>query len=252
MSKHIKFLIIGLIAGLLLGQAFSVLADQPIKLIINGAEITADPAPQMFSGRVFVPARYVAEPLGATVEWDADRNAVVISRVQDLSQEQQPVSAVDNDDLVRLGGYDQFVKIGDNLYSLNNNLSLFIRDGKYYADNVNAISGLLALRYNDYQIRDSDNPFLKGTIALHASEFIRSEVVYTSAKDNHVVTTCYSPDKSKSYEISSDPKTRSGMVQFGTSYYIPISDIFNTLNHSLPEIQVDETQSELTITLPAL
>jgi len=77
-SKHIKFLIIGLIAGLLLGQAFSVLADQPIKLIINGAEITADPAPQMFSGRVFVPARFVAEPLGATVEWDSVNNAVII------------------------------------------------------------------------------------------------------------------------------------------------------------------------------
>jgi len=77
-SKHIKFLIIGLIAGLLLGQAFSVLADQPIKLIINGAEITANPAPQMFSGRVFVPARYVAEPLGATVEWDSVNNAVII------------------------------------------------------------------------------------------------------------------------------------------------------------------------------
>ena len=31
-------------------------------------------------GRVFVPARFVAEMLGATIEWDADAQAVYISR----------------------------------------------------------------------------------------------------------------------------------------------------------------------------
>lgn len=51
----------------------------PIKLIVNGEAIATDVAPVNIDGRVYVPARYVAEALGATVEWDNANNAVVIT-----------------------------------------------------------------------------------------------------------------------------------------------------------------------------
>jgi len=78
--KHFSSgLFAGLLIGLLLATATFALADQPIKLIINGNEIVCDVAPQMINNRTMVPARFVAEALGATVEWDENQNAVVIT-----------------------------------------------------------------------------------------------------------------------------------------------------------------------------
>lgn len=69
---------VGLLVGLILVTASFALAGQPIKLIINGKEIQCDVPPQMINGRVMVPARFVAEPLGAEVLWDSAYNAVNI------------------------------------------------------------------------------------------------------------------------------------------------------------------------------
>jgi len=73
---------LGVITGLLIGLlAFTTLAiaGDNIKLIINGKEIACDVAPQVINGRTMVPARFVAEGLGATATWDAGQNAVVIT-----------------------------------------------------------------------------------------------------------------------------------------------------------------------------
>lgn len=54
-------------------------ANSPIKLIINGKEIQCDVPPQIINGRVMVPARYVAENLGATTTWNQNQNAIIVS-----------------------------------------------------------------------------------------------------------------------------------------------------------------------------
>lgn len=69
----------GLVIGFLFATAVGVTASQNIRLIINGQEIETDVPPQMIDGRVMVPARFVAEPLGATVEWDEDSSSVIIT-----------------------------------------------------------------------------------------------------------------------------------------------------------------------------
>lgn len=79
MKKFSSGLIIGLLIGLIMATATFAVASQPIKLIINGQEIACDVSPQNINGRVLVPARFVAEALGATVNWDATNNAVVIT-----------------------------------------------------------------------------------------------------------------------------------------------------------------------------
>jgi hypothetical protein len=73
-----KFLI-GLLCGVIFATAGIALAEQPIKLIVNGTEIQCDVPPQVINGRTMVPARFLAEALGARVEWDETRNAVVVS-----------------------------------------------------------------------------------------------------------------------------------------------------------------------------
>ena len=79
MRKFSIGLITGLLVGLMLASATLAFVASPIKLIINGQEITCDTPPQNINGRVLVPARYVAEALGATVTWDSGKNAVVIT-----------------------------------------------------------------------------------------------------------------------------------------------------------------------------
>jgi len=47
-------------------------------LFVNNQPVTMDVLPQMRVGRVFLPARWVAEAFGATVTWDGQKNSVVI------------------------------------------------------------------------------------------------------------------------------------------------------------------------------
>jgi len=78
MRRFLIGLLSGLLAGVFLATASFGLAAQPIKLIVNGREVPCDPPPQMIGGRVFVPVRFVAEALGAKVEWDEANRAVVV------------------------------------------------------------------------------------------------------------------------------------------------------------------------------
>ena len=54
-------------------------SGQALKLIINGQDITADAQPVIIGGRTLVPARALAEKLGATVSWDAANQTVVVT-----------------------------------------------------------------------------------------------------------------------------------------------------------------------------
>lgn len=70
----------------LLFMGSSAIADSPIKLYMNGQPIQCDVPPQNINGRVMVPARFVAEPLGATVQWDAENQAVIISSTSQVAK----------------------------------------------------------------------------------------------------------------------------------------------------------------------
>jgi len=75
-----KKIIFGFCIGLLLATSIMTLASgQPIKLIVNGAEVFSDVPPQIINSRTMIPARPLAEALGAKVEWDAKNNAVVVT-----------------------------------------------------------------------------------------------------------------------------------------------------------------------------
>ena len=72
--------IAGLLVGLLLATAGAgFAANDVIRLFVNGQEIVPDVPPVIIDGRVMVPARFIAEPLGATVEWDEIANTITIT-----------------------------------------------------------------------------------------------------------------------------------------------------------------------------
>lgn len=71
----------GVIVGAVVATAAgAVAAGQNIRLIVNGQDVAfSDAPPQMINGRVMVPARPLAEALGASVTWDSAQGAVVVA-----------------------------------------------------------------------------------------------------------------------------------------------------------------------------
>ena len=71
---------LGLLVGVILATATTaVAAPDIVKLIVNGQEVQSDVPPQVIDGRTLVPARFLAEALGANVEWDSSNNSVVVT-----------------------------------------------------------------------------------------------------------------------------------------------------------------------------
>jgi hypothetical protein len=59
-----------------------VWAAQPIKLLVNGTAVDTDVSPQVNNGRVLVPIRWVAQALGANVDWEENTRSVKIDAPQ--------------------------------------------------------------------------------------------------------------------------------------------------------------------------
>lgn len=74
-----KSIIVVSLAVLLFVCTAAALAGNPLKLVVNGQEIKPDVPPQIVDGRTMVPVRWVAEALGAEVEWNQQNNTVNIN-----------------------------------------------------------------------------------------------------------------------------------------------------------------------------
>ena len=66
-------------------------AASPIKLIVNGQEIKPDVPPQIINGRTMVPVRWVAEALGANVQWDANNKEGSVVKIATTKPEFQDI-----------------------------------------------------------------------------------------------------------------------------------------------------------------
>jgi hypothetical protein len=83
MKKYFFGVLTGFIVCTMFVSTFAI-ANTPIKLIVNGNLVESDVPPQIISGRTMIPARPLAEALGAKVEWDAENNAVVVTSIKDV------------------------------------------------------------------------------------------------------------------------------------------------------------------------
>lgn len=72
-----KFLA-GLIVGIIVASVSVGIAASEIRLIVNGKEVQSDVPAQIINGRTMIPARALAEALGATVKWDDETRSVVV------------------------------------------------------------------------------------------------------------------------------------------------------------------------------
>ncbi|MCR4419434.1 MAG: stalk domain-containing protein [Clostridia bacterium] len=83
MSAAGKRLVTVAVVVILLSVATLALAAAPVKLVVNGREIRPDVPARLVGGRVMVPVRWVAEALGAKVEWDARTGEVRVTPAAD-------------------------------------------------------------------------------------------------------------------------------------------------------------------------
>lgn len=115
-------------------QITATTADTKILLTINsttaiknGTAINLSVAPEIVDGITFVPARFIAESFGATVEWDNLTKTVAISKDYKITNEYVPYSTTDvstlltdiaNGDVVYYNGQywatPKFASIADN------------------------------------------------------------------------------------------------------------------------------------------
>lgn len=76
MFKKIIFILAGL---MLFAAVCAEAAGTAIKLVINDQPAVVEPGPMLNKGRVFVPVRFIAEHLGAQVQWNDKNRAVIIN-----------------------------------------------------------------------------------------------------------------------------------------------------------------------------
>lgn len=71
-----------LVMVLIFSQCFGShsLAARPIRLIVDGKDITSLTSPIIENGRTLVPIRFVAEELGAEVHWNEKDRRVTIEK----------------------------------------------------------------------------------------------------------------------------------------------------------------------------
>ena len=60
--------------------AVPAMAEENIKVVLNGTDLEFDVAPQMISDRVLVPMRKIFESLGAEVYWDDDTQTIIATK----------------------------------------------------------------------------------------------------------------------------------------------------------------------------
>lgn len=67
--------------------SFSVMAEDNIKVVLNGSELSFDVSSQLIDNRTMVPMRKIFEALDAEVEWDNDTQTVYATRKTDTLAE---------------------------------------------------------------------------------------------------------------------------------------------------------------------
>ncbi|MGD9566749.1 MAG: glucosaminidase domain-containing protein [Sedimentibacter sp.] len=75
-----KTIVILVMIVMLVNVAHYAYAESPIKLIVDGKAISAEPEAFIKNDRTLVPLRVIAEELGADVQWDNDNRKVHISK----------------------------------------------------------------------------------------------------------------------------------------------------------------------------
>lgn len=144
-------------------------AADPLKLIVNGKEIKADVAPQLINGRTMVPIRWVAEALGADVNWDEEAVYVTgpLTPITDVISKQEVASWIkeqgkDNEDSYYLDGLSyELVNIdSDSALEIMAKIEGAVHLGQFFIFDKDSAGKYQLIAEQDWKVEnwDVDNP----------------------------------------------------------------------------------------------
>jgi hypothetical protein len=81
---NMKSFVSGIVVGSVLFSGISFAAPAVVKLMVNGMEVKSEVPAQIIDGSTLVPARALAEALGAKVSWDAAHQLVIVEKQSQL------------------------------------------------------------------------------------------------------------------------------------------------------------------------
>ncbi len=169
-----KRFIAGLLTGAMLTLGMPVFAAGTIKLIVNGKEVIPNVPPQIINGTVMVPVRFVSEALGAKVEWDSTRNAVIITSQQPaIAPAQQPSVVSENKAQV-------WIKIEKTNSTIQQMLNVIGNPSK---SELSTVMTALYDRYQEIQTWNTINYATLRTLYLEAIDHARLVVFYEQNQD---------------------------------------------------------------------
>lgn len=79
--------------GILISTSF-VMADSPIRLIVNNKEVVGELQPISYQDHVYIPIRSLAEALNCDVLWDGNNNTVIV-KSKDINTTVTPNPVID-------------------------------------------------------------------------------------------------------------------------------------------------------------
>ncbi len=172
----LKKFLAGLIVGLIIATGSSAVANvglNPIKLIVNGVDITEKAAPIIVESRTLVPARALAEQLGARVNWDGEERIVYVDSVDVVRDAEKDVIENTKNDVVEIdenewisirdlygSKIENYPKAFDYQTQIFNEIKNITKDTKEIMANGNIIRVLILQERSTY-LKISDLDFMK-------------------------------------------------------------------------------------------
>ncbi|MGE5397473.1 MAG: copper amine oxidase N-terminal domain-containing protein [Chitinophagales bacterium] len=101
MKRKVVIVLLAMLATTLL--TMPALGAGPIKIVLNGFQLSSDVDPMTIKGRTVVPARLIAESLGADVQWDSEKKtATIIKNDSKITVEVNETTAEKNGETISL------------------------------------------------------------------------------------------------------------------------------------------------------
>lgn len=113
--------------------------------------------------------------------------------------------------------------------SYNKGFIFIDENNKIYSKDLGVITNLMNASKKQYQILESDNPFIDGVLNIKNYDYKNdSKPVYTSVDTRYQEGKIINKEGTIAYEYSLKPNEEKGVVKVGRDYLYSIDDIFKT------------------------
>lgn len=215
-------------------QKVQTLLRSDVKVSVNGKNVSLSKPALSYNGNVYLSVNDMANISNKNVFWKSSTQTLEITEKTSNSTIPKQSSNETAPSFKLLKGFSTVVKIDDEMYKLQNGFTIYEDNkGLYYSGyNLGDILQVMAISYDGYTIKTSDNPYVKGEIAVDpnvSTKLLSIETKYASVNKEYRIYTLYSLDKTKQYVISEEPNKTQGVVMMDGRQLIPLNSLFTKL-----------------------